>query len=107
MATGACPNGQVDPVNTQVLKDVSIRTNYEVDASYLVSNFGGRHEFKGGYQRFKIFNDVDRGYGATGRVDYYYGYGIDELGAPSNPSCVIPGTTTSAACVSNAVATLE
>jgi hypothetical protein len=98
---GACPSGQVDPVNTQTVKDVSIRTNYEVDASYLVSNFAGRHEFKGGYQRFKIFNDVDRGYQKTGRVDFYYGFTIDELGAPVNPSC---GTGTGAfvTCTRNA-----
>jgi hypothetical protein len=87
---GACPSGQVDPVNTQVLRDVSIRTNWEVDASYLVSNFAGRHEFKGGYQRFKILNDVDRGYIGTGRVDFYYGFGVDELGAPVDPTCIGP-----------------
>lgn len=101
-AQGACPSGQVDPVNTQVLKDVSVRTNYEVDASYFLSNFGGRHEFKGGYQRFKIFNDVDRGYQDTGRVDFYYGFGIDDLGAPVDPSCVIANTTTAAPCVRDA-----
>lgn len=85
-ASGACPSGQVDPANTQVLKDVSIRTNYEIDASYLLSNFLGRHEFKGGYQRFKIFNDVNRGYVKQGRVDFFYGFTIDELGAPVVPT---------------------
>jgi hypothetical protein len=83
---GACSTGFVDPVNTNVVKDVSIRTNYEVDASYLVSDFGGRHEFKGGYQRFKIFNDVERGYIGPGRVDLYYGVSIADLGAPVIPT---------------------
>ncbi|HEX8397048.1 MAG TPA: TonB-dependent receptor [Pyrinomonadaceae bacterium] len=102
VASGACPQSQVDPVNTQVLRDVSIRTNYEGDATYIASGFLGRHEFKGGYQRFKVFNDVERGYQKTGRVDYYYGYGIDELGATSDPSCVIPNTHTAGPCQRNA-----
>lgn len=92
---GGCPSGQVDPVNTQVRKDVSIRTNYEVDASYLISNFIGRHEVKGGYQRFKIFNDVDRGYIKEGRVDFYYGFTVADLGAPVTalPICATGQTT--------------
>jgi hypothetical protein len=101
-AIGACPGGQVDPANTQVLKDVSIRTNYEADLTYIASGFLGRHEFKGGYQRFKIFNDVNRGYKNTGRVDFYYGYGIDELGAPVDPSCIVPNTHTPGPCQRNA-----
>lgn len=95
---GACPGGQADPVNTQVRKDVSVRTNYEVDASYLVSNFGGRHEFKGGYQRFKIFNDVDRGYIKEGRIDFYYGFAIDDL-APVDPTCTGTGPGGQGPCV--------
>lgn len=77
-----CPTGFSDPANSITNKDVSIRTNYEADASYLVGSFGGRHEFKGGYQRFNIFNDVDRGYVNTGIVDLYYGVSITDLGAP-------------------------
>lgn len=84
-----CSSGFADPANTNVFKDASIRTNYEVDASYLVSNFGGRHEFKGGYQRFKILNDVDRGYIKAGRVDIYMGYTVEDLGAPVT---VTPGS---------------
>lgn len=92
-----CSSGFADPANTNVYKDASIRTNYEVDASYLVSNFGGRHEFKGGYQRFKILNDVDRGYVTSGRVDLYVTpnqsdytqiWSIEDLGAPVTPTCV-------------------
>jgi hypothetical protein len=97
-----CSTGFADPANSNVFKDVSIRENYEVDASYLVSNFGGRHEFKGGYQRFKIKNDVDRGYVDAGRVDLYVQtpgiatpeapyqdiISIADLGAPVTPTCV-------------------
>lgn len=94
---GGCPSGQVDPVNTQIRKDVSIRTNWEIDASYLFNGLG-RHEIKGGYQRFKIFNDVDRGYIKEGRVDFYYGFTIEDLGAPvvGLPICN-PGQTTGCA----------
>lgn len=91
-----CSTGFADAVNSQVSKDASIRTNWEVDASYLVNSFGGRHEFKGGYQRFKITNDVDRGYRDLGIVDIYVspnaGYqnvwSIEDLGATATPTCV-------------------
>lgn len=82
---GACQTGLVDPANTNVVRDVSIRTNFEGDASYILGSFGGRHEFKGGYQRFKILNDVERGYVGPGRIDLYYGTLIDEL-APVTPT---------------------
>ncbi|MBP6003364.1 MAG: TonB-dependent receptor [Pyrinomonadaceae bacterium] len=93
-----CSSGFADPANSNVLKDASIRTNWEVDATYMVNSFGGRHEFKGGYQRFKITNDVDRGYVGNGRVDLYVnptpGYqnviSIEDLGAPVTPTCVGP-----------------
>jgi hypothetical protein len=91
-----CSSGFADPANTDIIRDVSIRTNWEVDASYLVSNLAGRHEFKGGYQRFKILNDVDRGYIGPGRVDLYYGYTIEDLGAPfesTGPICEAGQTT--------------
>jgi len=81
-----CSSGFADPANSNVFKDASIRTNWEADATYMVNNFGGRHEFKGGYQRFGITNDVDRGYVQSGRVDLYYGYTIVDLGAPVTPT---------------------
>ncbi|MGD9560899.1 MAG: carboxypeptidase regulatory-like domain-containing protein [Pyrinomonadaceae bacterium] len=93
---GACEQGFVSAANSETIRDVSIRTNYEGDITYIVSNFGGRHEFKGGYQRFKIFNDAARGYSTKGRIDFEYGVPIDESGAgpvtPSGPICA-PGQT--------------
>lgn len=80
-AAGACSTGLQDAANTQTIKDVSIRTNYEFDGTFTF-NGGGRHEVKTGYQRFNILNDVNRGYQNTGRVDLYYGYTIEDLGAP-------------------------
>lgn len=88
-----CASGFADAANSGVDKDASIRTNWEADATYMVNNFGGRHEFKGGYQRFKITNDVDRGYKFKGIVDIYYGYTVEDLGAPvvSTPGTIGAG----------------
>lgn len=69
----ACTQGVNDPVNDITIKDVSVRTNYEADATSLF-NFGGRHEIKVGFQRFKIFNDLDKN--STTRV--YLEFGADE-----------------------------
>ncbi|MEQ1642079.1 MAG: carboxypeptidase regulatory-like domain-containing protein [Pyrinomonadaceae bacterium] len=80
-----CSPGAADPANSQTNRDVSIRTNYEADFTYF-SNRWVRQEIKGGYQRFKILNDVDRGYKALGIMDIYYGYTIQDLGAPSTPN---------------------
>jgi len=92
---GACPQGLLTPANSETIRDVSIRTNYEGDATYTF-NAGGRHELKGGYQRFKIFNDAASGYSTKGRLDFYYGLSLADLGSlaiPSAPLCN-PGQTT-------------
>jgi len=77
---GACLTGDSTPGNSETLKDISIRTNIEADATYIVG-FGGRHEFKGGYQRAKIFNDVAAGFALKGRITFSYGTDIRSLGA--------------------------
>ncbi len=59
--------------NSVTVKDVSVRTTIDANASYLVSNLLGRHEFKGGYQNSKIFNDVLSGNIGPGRTYLYYG----------------------------------
>ena len=58
---GACNQGFVSPSTTRNVKDVSIRTTWEGDASYLF-NAGGRHQLKGGYQHMKISNDIQTGF---------------------------------------------
>ena len=84
---GGCTTGFQNILNnSQIFFDASVRTNYEVDASYIVGNFGGRHEFKGGYQNFKITNEVDRTTTGPGIVDIYYGLSIADLGASVTPS---------------------
>ncbi len=59
--------------NDRTIRDISIRKNYEADLSYLLGNFLGRHQFKGGYQRFHIKNDVASGYVEPGRVLFNFG----------------------------------
>jgi len=95
VAAGACTTGFVDPANSNTIRDVSVRTNYEVDGTYY-TNLGVRQEIKGGYQRFRITNDVQRGYIGPGRIDLYYGFTLADLGAPSTssgPLCAAGQTT--------------
>ena len=68
--------------------DVSTRTTYDVDASFVGIEAGGRHNIKVGYQRNELFNDVDSGYTSTGYVLLYYGANLtDYTGLPSLPYC--------------------
>lgn len=60
----ACNRGFVSPSTQRNVKDVSIRTTYEGDATG-VFNFGGSHVLKGGYQHMTIFNDLLTGYQET------------------------------------------
>ena len=46
------------PGFSQLLFDVSRRRTFDADASYLVSNFVGRHQFKGGFQFNGISNQI-------------------------------------------------
>lgn len=55
--------------------DATTRTTFDAAATYITS-FGGRHEFKGGYQYNKIFNSVVAPRNPYIRV--YYGYTIGQ-----------------------------
>lgn len=61
---GACDQGLLSPSTTQTLKNVSIRTTYEGDVTYMF-NAGGRHQVKGGYSRSTIFNDLQANFSQT------------------------------------------
>ena len=60
------------PSNDNLLKDISIRQNFDADAS-IGFDLGGRHQFKVGYQRFHISNEVATGYVEPGRVLFNFG----------------------------------
>ncbi len=90
----ACTQGSNDPANDYSEKDVSVRTNYEGDISFMF-NGGGRHELKGGYAHQSIYNDLKKN--DTTRVYLEYGRLIDDNfnwsnGAlPSGPLCAVSG----------------
>jgi hypothetical protein len=58
--------------NFATQKDISIRKNLDLSGSFLVDNFAGRHQFKTGYQRFDVYNDVASGY-VGGLLYFYFG----------------------------------
>ncbi|HZH91020.1 MAG TPA: TonB-dependent receptor [Pyrinomonadaceae bacterium] len=58
-AEAGCSAGtQNFPAFQALLNDTSRRRTFDADASYLVNNLGGRHQFKGGFQRNGLSNDV-------------------------------------------------
>ncbi len=76
--------------NTITAKDVSIRNSVEFSAGYGF-NAGGRHELKGGYQRYTIDADVISGNNLIGRISYNYGTPISTLlggGVTDTPGAV-------------------
>ncbi len=93
----SCTTGINDATNGAVSRDVSLRTNYQGDATYIVGNLGGRHEFKGGYGWLRLLNDVSNGYADLGRISLNYnGTTITDLGsiATPTPGAIGAGTLT-------------
>lgn len=80
-----CPTNQQDPSPSLTEFDVSVRTTIEGDATYLGSVAGVRNEIKGGYQWFRIRNDVSSGYKDRGIIRIYMGFTIQDIGAASTP----------------------
>ncbi|HEV2800744.1 MAG TPA: carboxypeptidase regulatory-like domain-containing protein [Pyrinomonadaceae bacterium] len=77
---GGCATGfQNFPSNNAIDFDVSIRKTFDADASYLVNDFAGRHQFKFGYQYNGISNDVSSGYAQFGITQLFYGTNIVAL----------------------------
>jgi hypothetical protein len=73
-AQGGCSPGQQNfASNFQVDYDVSTRKTFDGDVSYLVNNFGGRHQFKGGYQFNGLSNTTSQGYANVGQLTLIYG----------------------------------
>lgn len=58
--------------NSITVKDVSIRESYEFSGTNIF-NALGRHEIKGGYQRYTILNDVQSGNNAIGQLRFFIG----------------------------------
>lgn len=82
------------PANSITIKDVSVRDSYEFAGTFIF-NGGGRHELKGGYQRYKIFNDVQSGNNTIGELRFFVG--------PTNLiSSTQPGVTATAGAIGSA-----
>lgn len=64
--------------NAITVKDISIRESWEFSGSVIFSGLG-RHEVKGGYQRFTISNDVQSGNNAFGQLRFYVGTPLSSL----------------------------
>lgn len=73
VAGANCTNGFQNVTNNNgITREVSKRNTVDANVSYL-ANFWGSHEFKGGYQFSKIFNDTLTGFVDTGILTLCYG----------------------------------
>lgn len=74
-------------------KDISIRESYEFSGTYIFSG-GGRHELKGGYQRYSILNDVQSGNNAIGQLRFFVGTPISSTqpGVTDTPGAIGSGS---------------
>lgn len=83
-ATTGCVQGfQNIANNNQINYDVSTRTTFDADANLVGVNFGGRHQFKFGYQFNRLFNTVSNGYKDLGIIQLFYDRDVATLaGAP-------------------------
>jgi Carboxypeptidase regulatory-like domain/TonB-dependent Receptor Plug Domain len=79
VAVAGCSQAFQNVTNNDIIrKDISIRSTIDANVGYSFNGLG-RHDFKGGYERSKIFNDVFTGSvlkdGGHGRAYLYYGVG--------------------------------
>jgi len=88
-AEAQCVTGQQNrPSQTQTVFDASRRRTFDIDAAYFLNDFGGRHQFKGGYQINALANDV---FSATiDQVSVRYGRTINQTSGIS--SAILPPT---------------
>ncbi|REK16451.1 MAG: hypothetical protein DWQ43_05515 [Acidobacteria bacterium] len=74
--------------NNVLVFDVSTRTTYDADASFVGINAGGRHNIKVGWQRNQLYNNVDDGYTSSGYTLLYFGGAlINYTGLQGLPLC--------------------
>jgi hypothetical protein len=79
-ATAGCSTGFQNVANvTQIDYDVSTRTTFDIDSSFVGINAGGRHNLKFGYQFNRLFNTVSNGYVPYGTIQLFYDRPITSL----------------------------
>ena len=79
--------------NSGTLKDISIRKTFDAIGTYYLGNLGGRHIFKGGYQRNEISNDVATGNTLFGSIDFSFGGTVTDRNG-----CLRPNPTPAPGC---------
>ncbi|MFZ1699589.1 MAG: carboxypeptidase regulatory-like domain-containing protein [Pyrinomonadaceae bacterium] len=79
--------------NSVTVKDVSVRESSEFSATSIF-RAGGRHELKGGYQRYTILNDVQSGNNAIGQLRFFVGTPISSTqpGITDTPGAIGSGS---------------
>jgi hypothetical protein len=82
------PGQQSRPFSQQLLFDASRRRTFDIDAAYFLNDFGGRHQFKGGYQINALSNDVLNAF--IDQVSIRYGRSISTTVGTS--ASVLPST---------------
>jgi hypothetical protein len=92
--TGCVQGFQNITNNNFVTFDVSTRTTFDADASFVGINAGGRHNIKVGYQYNRLYNNVQSGYTNLGIIQLFYGRTIDTLGTPITPTGANAGNPT-------------
>jgi len=96
IATG-CPGGigyQNLSTNSITSRDVSLKNEFSIDASYVVTSLGGNHDFKFGYLRGRITNNVLSGNAGTGTVTLFYGQDFAQaLPAAASLKCTLGSAT--------------
>jgi hypothetical protein len=98
-AQTGCEQGfQNIPANQLTPKEVSIKANYEVDATFILPNFAGSHQIKTGYANSKISTDLDSNSNVTtGVIQLFYGRSLRQLAGlagasvPVNPLAIGSG----------------
>jgi TonB dependent receptor/Carboxypeptidase regulatory-like domain/TonB-dependent Receptor Plug Domain len=82
-AEAGCLFGQSNrPSSQQLLFDASRRRTFDIDAAYFVSEFAGRHQFKGGFQINALANDIFNSLVDT--VSIRYGRSINQTSGVSS-----------------------
>lgn len=79
--------------NFGTLKDISIRKTFDAIGTYYLGSAGGRHIFKGGFQRNQISNDVATGNTLFGSIDFSFGGTTTDRNG-----CLRPNPTPAAGC---------
>ncbi|MEZ5346703.1 MAG: TonB-dependent receptor [Pyrinomonadaceae bacterium] len=85
--SGSCGSGFANvPTISGIDFDISKRRTFDVDATAVINNFGGRHNLKFGYQYNGLSNDVNSGYATIGgRGEIRFFFNSTSRGVGENP----------------------